>query len=82
MLSDVLGVHVYTTHTSEHSAWGTSMMAMLALGYIKGFDEIPNYEPELIFSPKIDNKAFYNRQLEKFKELYRTTKNIQNDAVR
>jgi gluconokinase len=76
LLSDVLGINVHITHTSEHSAWGAAVMAMWSLGYIKDFEHLSAHPPVIIFAPQIEDKAFYNKQLERFKKLYQNTKQI------
>ena len=76
LLSDVLGINVHITHTSEHSAWGGAVMAMWALGYVKDFEHLSAHPPVIIFAPQIEDKTFYNKQLERFKELYQRTKDM------
>ena len=76
LLSDVLGINVHITHTSEHSAWGGAVMAMWALGYVKDFEHLSAHPPVIIFAPQIEDKSFYNNQLERFKDLYQRTKDM------
>ncbi len=76
LLSDVLGINVHVTQTSEHSAWGAAVMSMLALGYIQDFEHLSSQPPVVIFAPQIEDKTFYNKQLERFKALYQSTKKI------
>lgn len=76
MISNVLGLNVHITHTSEHSAWGAVVMAMWALGYMKDFEHLATHPPVVIFAPQMQDSTFYDRELERFKELYINTKNV------
>ncbi len=74
LLSDVLGLNVHVTQTNEHSAWGATLMVMRALGYINNFEHLSANPPVVIFAPQIEDKTFYNKQLEKFKNIYESLK--------
>jgi len=71
LLADMTGMQVVATKTSQGSAMGAAIMAMLGSGRIKSLKESARMiKVEKKFEPDLKKTAFYQEQLLFFKNLY------------
>jgi gluconokinase len=71
LLTDVLGKKIYITHAEDSSAAGAAMLAMVALGMKKNFNEMRSFfSVKEVYEPDMRNHEVYMRNFAVYSNLY------------